>query len=412
MPVTLRPSTVKPEEYKYNDTRAKSHADILRVPLQKGVPHRCKEVFQSNFNQDIIDSRKIHPSSSAFVYAAMSAYNYHHHLVIRPDDVWITILTQFSLYVNAHAEELRSHFVAHEGKKSLEVNAVGTRYTVDFGALAVQMGELIEQNVIDPDLRTWLVPNFTTTEENDKIVSSVLMMSTLQSYFSYGIGLACGLPGVTMLGEKSDWETLLKKIDKFETFGPEPTLFAKLLRPILKRFVTCFEDPESPEMKDFWQTVVSRHGGGSGPRYIGGWITAFCLWTNTGKLQYNTERTSWGQKVETLSLDGETFGLIEDSDVTGAYAHVPVKLNDNGEKIDTIMLAGMVAIESRPAVERDEKWELKNSQLKAEGKKYEGPECPVIQPLPGWWIFQEEEGEDPNSEEAILRRMMARFGQS
>ncbi|KAK6348112.1 hypothetical protein TWF718_005927 [Orbilia javanica] len=409
MPVTLYPSTVTPEEYKYGDTRAKNHADILRVPLQKGVPYRCKEVFQSTFNQELIDSRKIHPSSSSFVYAAMNAYNHHHHLVIRPDDVWITILTQFSLYVNKHAEELRSKFVAHEGKKKLEVHTVGTRYTVDFGALAVQMGGLIEQNVVDPDLRTWLIPNFTTTEENDKIVSSVLMMATLQSYFAYGFRLACGLPGVTMLGEKADWEALLQKIDKFETFGEEPTFFAKLLRPILKRFVLCFEDPESSELKNFWQTVVSRHGGGSGPRYIGGWITAFCLWSSKGELQYHTNRKTWGQKVETLSMDGEVYGLLEDNDVTGGYAHVPVELNDNGEKIDTVMIAGMVAIESRPTVERDEKWERANLQLKSEGKEYEGPTCSVIQPLAGWWIFHgEDPPEDPNDENAILQRMLAR----
>ncbi|RVD85536.1 uncharacterized protein DFL_003856 [Arthrobotrys flagrans] len=267
MPVTLYPSTVKPEECKY--TRANSHADILRIPLQKGVPYECKEVFQSTFNQELVDSRKIHPSSSSFVYAAMRAYNYHHHLVIRPDDVWITILTQFSIYVNEHAEELRSQFVTHEGKEKLVVKSVGTRYTVDFGALAVQMGELIEQNVIDPNLRTWLVPHFTTTEENDRIVSSVLMMATLQSYFAYGFQLLCGLPGVTLLGEKADWEALLQKIDKFETFGEQPTFFAQLLRPILKRFVLCFENPESPELKEFWQTVVSEYGGGSGPRTDG-----------------------------------------------------------------------------------------------------------------------------------------------
>ncbi|KAK6501455.1 hypothetical protein TWF481_009293 [Arthrobotrys musiformis] len=395
MPVTLYPSTVEPEKYKYGEARAGSHTDILRVPLQKGVPYKCKEVFQSTFNQELLDSRMIHPSSSSFVYAAMNAYNYHHHLVIRPDDVWITILTQFSLYVNKNAEELRSQFVAHEGKKKLVVKAAGTRYTVDFGALAVRMGELIEENVIDPDLRTWIIPNFTTTEENDKIVSSVLMMATLRSYFAYGFQLACGLPGVTMLGEKSDWEVLLQKIDKLESFGEEPAFFARLLRPVLKRFVLCFDEPESPELKEFWQTVVSRHGGGSGPRYIGGWITAFCLWSQDGKLQYHTNRKTWGQQVETLSLDGEVYGLLEDNDVTGGYAHVPVELDDNGVKLDTIMIAGMLAVESRPAVERDEKWEQNNLQLRSEGKKYEGPECTVIQPLAGWYIFDGELSEDP-----------------
>ena len=49
--------------------------------------------------------------------------------------------------VNAHAEELRSHFVEHEGKKELVVTAAGTRYTVDFGNLAKQMTGKIHENV-------------------------------------------------------------------------------------------------------------------------------------------------------------------------------------------------------------------------------------------------------------------------
>lgn len=49
--------------------------------------------------------------------------------------------------VNKHAEELRNYFVEHEGKKELRVEAVGSRYTVDFGRLAIQMSSQIHQHV-------------------------------------------------------------------------------------------------------------------------------------------------------------------------------------------------------------------------------------------------------------------------
>ncbi len=49
--------------------------------------------------------------------------------------------------INAHADELRQYFVAHEGKKKLTVSAVGTRYTVDFGDMARQMTLKIQDNV-------------------------------------------------------------------------------------------------------------------------------------------------------------------------------------------------------------------------------------------------------------------------
>lgn len=49
--------------------------------------------------------------------------------------------------VNAHAEDLRSKFVAHEGKKELIVTDVGTRYSVDFGKLAAAFTVKIQENV-------------------------------------------------------------------------------------------------------------------------------------------------------------------------------------------------------------------------------------------------------------------------
>ena len=73
--------------------------------------------------------------SRGLVGTVIEAYNNHHNLQLRPDDIWIAILTQFCSYVNGRAEKLRSKFVCHEGKKTLEVSGFGTIYTIDFGQL-------------------------------------------------------------------------------------------------------------------------------------------------------------------------------------------------------------------------------------------------------------------------------------
>ena len=36
--------------------------------------------------------------------------------------------------------------------------------------------------VVDKELRNWILPDFSTTTENDTIVSAVMMMSTLKAY--------------------------------------------------------------------------------------------------------------------------------------------------------------------------------------------------------------------------------------
>eukprot|EP00971_Amphidinium_carterae_P027835 548725-Amphidinium_carterae.1 len=44
------------------------------------------------------------------VSTIVDAYNNHHELVLRPDDLWQAIVTQFSFYVNANGEALRDRF--------------------------------------------------------------------------------------------------------------------------------------------------------------------------------------------------------------------------------------------------------------------------------------------------------------
>ncbi|KAJ7291769.1 hypothetical protein C8J57DRAFT_1588395 [Mycena rebaudengoi] len=142
---------------------------------------------------------RIIPRKNGLVETVIAAYNLHHALVIRPDDVWLAILVQFNFFVNANAELLRANFVAHEGKKELLIVAEGTRYNLDFGSMSRQMVDLIEKNLTDPTLREWVLPNFTTTTINDITVSAVVMMATMKAYFSYRFrGITCGIPRVTL----------------------------------------------------------------------------------------------------------------------------------------------------------------------------------------------------------------------
>ena len=185
--------------------------------------------------------------------------------------------------MNAHAEELRSLFVEYEGKKELVVTAAGNRYSADFAWMSREMANLISKNVVDPDLRDWIVPAFSTTTLNDKSVSCIIMMATLKAYFSYGFGLCCGIPQVTLEGTKEDWEKLREKIEKLKTYGVECVAWYHLLAPVLDRFVLAFDDPTGAENIAFWQKVAHKHNNGSGPTWLSGWITAFCVFGSKGK---------------------------------------------------------------------------------------------------------------------------------
>ncbi|MCJ1406178.1 hypothetical protein MMC19_000243 [Ptychographa xylographoides] len=388
MPVTITPTSNEAGAYFGGppDRRPCTAEDLLSSACRKEYKD-CKELLRSSFPKTLSPDTPIWPTNNGFVNTCIRAYNTHHHLVIRPEDVWFAVLTQLSLYINKNAELLRGKFVAHEGKKELEVAGGGNRWTADYATLAKMMGELLQENVVDPELREWIMPDFSTTTKTDEVVASVIMMGAMQKYFDYKVTLLCGLPSVTLLGKQEDWGKLLQKIEKLKTFGKETEVWYTLLRPVLLRFVLSFEEPESTAVKDFWNRIAHNEGGGSGPTYYSGWITAFCFWDDKGKLLYKPKpgirkpnsalseistRLRPGQS-QALSLDGVMYSRIDTNDVAPGYTVVPVKIDDNGVELKSIMIAGSIGVKCS-GTEGDRT--TANTTLN------------TVQPESGWFIFE------------------------
>ncbi|KAL2821139.1 hypothetical protein BJX63DRAFT_257592 [Aspergillus granulosus] len=308
-----------------------------------------REIIQSSFDYLAADNACF-ASKNGFVHGCIEAYNKHHHLVIRPEDVWLAILTQFSLYVNANAQDMRHLFVEHEGQMDLFIEV--DLSNVHHGEMAVKMGEFIQNQVKDPGMRDWIIPNFSTTTENDVAVSSVVFMGTMQQYFTYSWGTRCGLPTATLLGDVEDWKMIKERIKKLTAYGKEPKRWYAKLKPIIEGFVDSFLVPESQAVHRFWRSICDEHvPNGSGSPTYSGWITALCFWDKDGKCLH----PRWGSTK---------LGL---ADVPMGFTKVPVKLLDNGRPIKTEMLAGSVATQV--------------TKQSMEGK------LDTVQPVSGWFIY-------------------------
>jgi len=99
------------------------------------------------------------------------------------------------------------------------------------------------------------------------------------SYFNYTFHIRCGIPSITLLGQKSDYESLVARLEKLATLGREAHAAARLLRPILTHFVSVFD---APPAVDFWSKIC-HYQAGSGGEYVGGWISAFSVWNKRGE---------------------------------------------------------------------------------------------------------------------------------
>jgi hypothetical protein len=266
--------------------------------------------------------------------AASVAYNMHHDLVLRPDDVWQAIVTQFSFYVQANAEALRDKLVSHEGKKELVVCSSGSLFSAPYGSMAKSMLLEIAKNVKDPSITEWLSPNFTTTTDTDRVAAAISVMATMQAYFNYTFGICCGLPSVELLGTVEDWQMLLakaKRLGEFDLKGK--THMAKwqaMLLPVLEEFV---KTKQGVDNMDWWQRICHYTGGGSGPTWLSGWITVFAVFDGEGKWQGNCSGSEWPR--------------IDTGDLPTAVLTCPVTVNDNGKEYKTHIFAGQFCFETK-----------------------------------------------------------------
>lgn len=335
--ITFKVSDVKLEKID-KTSHEEFSPDVFNTPSSpdddKETP--SKEYLQGSLSKDLYSI-----GCHAFVHAAAKAYNEHHNLVIRPDDIWLAIITQFSAYVNNYPEELRDKFVDFEGKKELVVKTNGSLRTVSYDALAMLMADQIAENIKDPSIRDWALPSFSTTVNSDKAVGAVALMATLQAYFDYKFSLMCGLPQVTLLGSTSDWEEVRKRAERLVEFDLKEGLLKKwnaMLLPVLDQFI---KSSKGDADKDWWNKIVNHVGGGSGPTWLSGWITVFCVFNDSGK---------WvGDAHSCSSYMGDSWSsewiYIDTNDIPSGYVRVPVTVDDNGVEYKTTMYAGHLGVE-------------------------------------------------------------------
>lgn len=331
-------------------------------------------------------SADLYPSGDSFIRGAIQAWGEHLHLVIRPDEVWFTILVQLNFYMLSHAEEVRPLFVNHTGQQEI--------YLKDFNLydLLLRFQTEIQARVNTPWLLDWLTPSFSTTTESDRMTANILMMGLTQAYFKYVGKLVCGLPSVTLLGTQADWQMLLSKLDRLPDFGAEPAAYRKRLLPILSRIVESFSSPDSPETRKFWNQIVSAqatHICGLPPVWISGWITGFYYWSDRGGPFARVRPEDEASAL--LTLDGVAYPKLDLTIVPVGYARAPLILKEfqGMDEFPAFVAAGGFGKEVRGG-RPPEGYVEALKRVGEEGDKRlvgEGVEHGVLRPLSGWMVY-------------------------
>jgi hypothetical protein len=205
---------------------------------------------------------------SNLVGLAHLSFANHHHMILDPDTIWITIEHGLATHIKENAEELRKQFVSFDGKKTIDirrddfVRGSSNNWEGCFDEFSEKIGEFIGPK------KDLIVGSFSTTGKLQKVSSEIVLMDAMSKYFDYSVSTLCHIPVITLTGSVEDWEKIRDKVNSFDSFGL--SWWTDYLKPVLDQFVRAAKGDID---LDFWKSWY-KEGGGSGGPYISGHVNA------------------------------------------------------------------------------------------------------------------------------------------
>jgi hypothetical protein len=340
-----------------------------------------------------INGSGVHPYRDSFVRGSIDAFVQHQHFVIRPDEVWFTILTQLNFY-------LRSHRDSKEVREKIEYQDyfdVSLASYMDIGAWAVTVVEFGIKHWVKGNYSTYsfIQPNFTTSLYDDIVTANLITMgytnTTSESYSKSICG--GGMPSVTLLGTKSDWQQLLLKLDRMPEFGSQPEEYSKMLRPILSRVVRTFVDPDDSGIRQFWDDMVSNSKREcSEPGVVTGWLSGFQYWNQAGDLiSRGSEKDQKG-----VSLDGVVYPWRNIHAIPSAYSRLHFRNHHSQGCVTSVseLLAGTIGRKVNEGQPKDYAIALQRAGLVLP-TTVKADQHGTLQPISRWFQYYDSRYQDP-----------------
>lgn len=207
--------------------------------------------------------------SHPLIAALHAAFSTHAPICLSPDIIWLTITQGLATHINQNAEELRSRFVAHEGKLKIRIERddfVKGSPDNDWPGVFTEFSQAIRKHI--GDSHDLIVGDFSTTGPVERAAFEVVLLDSMQAYFDYEICTVCGIPSITLEGTPDDWRSIVSRLERFRDFGLD--WWVTPLLPVLEQFVLASEGHAD---RDFWNSIYKWKGpDGSGTPVVSGWI--------------------------------------------------------------------------------------------------------------------------------------------
>jgi hypothetical protein len=295
----------------------------------------------SCYHGTLVEGLRSHPLIGALHLGFAS----HRPVCLSPDIIWLTMAQGFAHHVNANAEVLRRRLVKHDGKVVLIVRRdefVKGSPENDWPGTFAEFSAGIEAHV--GAAQCLIVADFSTTRAAERAASEVVLLDTMQAFFSYELRTKCGIPAITLEGTVDDWREIRRRVNEFERF--DLGWWVKPLRPILDQFVAAAEGRVD---RQFWESIYQWGGpAGSGSPYVSGWALKLFPYLDNHEAKYARlygERTDAAPLRPNPWLDARPAesGPGRD-DFPSLPARAPFRWKYYGETYEMELIGGLLGV--------------------------------------------------------------------
>jgi hypothetical protein len=229
----------------------------------------------SQYHGQLVEVFGGHP----LIAALFAAFATHRPICLSPDIVWLTLTQGLAHHINVNAEQLRHHFVRHEGKLEITVRRddfVKGSPENPWPEVFSEFSKAIRDYI--GDAHGLIVADFTTTGPVERAASEIVLIDAMQSFFTYRCLTMCGIPSITLEGTGEDWRKIAGRVREFSRF--DLAWWVEPLEPILEQFVAAAEGQVD---RRFWGSIYkwndSEESGGM--PHVSGWIQKFFPYLNS-----------------------------------------------------------------------------------------------------------------------------------
>jgi hypothetical protein len=318
----------------------------------------AKHVFENKIGKEILFFPEEHINyglvncpNNGLIQTIQECYDNHRPLVLTPDVIWLAICQGVSIHINEHYDSLKNVIFIVNKPDKIAIRNDSLEYSAKHWKSLIESFANETKKYTNDDFYSFFVSEFTTTTAIDKTAYQITLLESYKKAFDYIGDSGCGIPSILISGDKSDWMTILEKLDLLNKIGLSN--WANNLKPIIAEFISASDGQQN---KEFWQSMY-KNASEYNAFYISGWIIKFFPYIKelepNGFFDEKRGETKVGEIFRpNLFIDGDDYLLstLSTDNFPSGIAKVPVTWNNYFKKTTKKLevYAGFFAIKQYP----------------------------------------------------------------